>query len=205
MSNCRGGIGPSTVSQLSSSELLSITRDATQFFGQRARPTRFRSASEAQAYRKMLTIAAGVNGPQPVASAVIAAMQAAISGPCRVRSLPSRSLLGRSLPPMARSLPPIIVVEDEEDIEGPEVGTPDEDISVDIVPAPAIPEEVAREARLDAAWTLQTYGIPVPKSVTGPSFGGSGGSGDIAPEGTVLVSVQPFSVMNPMRASAPTA
>jgi len=149
----------------------------------------------------MLTIAAGVNGPRPVASAVITVIQAAISGPCRVRSLPHV----KSLPPMVRSLPPIIIVEDEEDIEGPEVGTPDEDISIDIVPAPAIPEEVAREARLDAAWTLQTYGIPVPKSVTGPSFGGSGGSGDIAPEGTVLVSVQPFSVMNPMRASAPTA
>ena len=201
MSNCRGGIGPSATSQLSSSELLAITRDATQFFGQRARPTRFRSASEAQAYRKMLTIAAGVNGPQPVASAVIAAMQAAISGPCRGRSLPSRSL-----PPMVRSLLPIIVVEDEEDIEGPEVGTPDEDISIDIVPAPAIPEEVAREARLDAAWTLQTYGIPVPKISSEPSFGGTATSGsvDIAPDG-FAVAAKPFSVMNPMRASAPTA
>ena len=146
-------------------------------------------------------IAAGVNGPRPVASSVITVIQAAISVSCDVRSLPPV----KSLPPTVRSLPPIIIVEDEEDIEGPDVEESVEDLSVELVPLPAVPEEVAREARLDAAWTLQTYGIPVPKSVTGPSFGGSGGSGDIAPEGTILVSVKPFSVMNPMRASAPTA
>ena len=194
-------------SQLSSSELLSITRDATQFFGQRANPRRFKSASEAQAYRKMLMIAAGVNGPRPVASAVITVIQASISGPCNGRSLPVRSLPVQS-----------ILSEEEagEDIEVPEVEESVEDLSVELVPLPAIPEEVAREARLDAAWTLQTYGIPVPKISSGPassalgrqgpSFGGTATSGsvDIAPDG-FAVAAKPFSVMNPMRALAPTA
>jgi len=199
-------------SQLSSSELLSITRDATQFFGQRANPRRFKSASEAQAYRKMLMIAAGVNGPRPVASSVITVIQAAISVSCDVRSLPPV----KSLPPTVRSLPPIIIVEDEEDIEGPDVEESMEDLSVELVPLPAVPEEVAREARLDAAWTLQTYGIPAPKISSGPassalgrqgpSFGGTATSGsvDIAPDG-FAVAAKPFSVRNPMRALAPTA
>jgi hypothetical protein len=196
MSNCRGGIGHSTVSQLSSSELLAITRDATQFFGQRTRPTHFRSASEAQAYRKMLTIAVGVNGPRPVASAVIAAVQAAV--PCGGGQ--------RTLPPTAvRVLPTFLVATDElEDVEGPEVDTPVEDLSVDIVPVPAVSEEVAREARLDALWELQKYAAPAPKTAAGPSFGGSAGSGDIAPEGSVSSTLKPFSVSNPMRVLAQT-
>jgi len=201
MSNCRGGIGPSMASQLSSSELLSITRDATRFFGQRANPTRFKSASEAQAYRKMLMIAAGVNGPRPVASAVITVIQAAV--PCRGRSLPVRSLPVRSLPIPSFAEP---ILAEEEDIEGPDVEEFVEDLSVELVPLPAVPEEVAREARLDAAWTLQTYLAPVPKTSTVPSFGGSttSGSVDIAPDG-FAVAAKPFSVMNPMRALAPTA
>ena len=198
MSNCRGGIGPSATSQLSSSEILSITRDATQFFGQRTPPIRFRSASEAQAYRKMLTIGAGVNGPRPVASAVIATVQAAVR-PCRLRSLHVKSL---SIVPVLSFVEPIIT-DVEEDMEGLEVEEPVEDLSVEIMPVPAVSEEVAREARLDAAWTLQTYAAPAPKSVMVPSFGGTEGSGNLAPDGYVAT-VKPFSIVNPMRVLAPT-
>ncbi len=194
MSNCRGGIGPSAVSQLSSSELLSITRDASAFFGHRSNPTRFKSASEAQAYRKMLTIGAGVNGPRPVAAAVIASVQAAL--PCR---------LGRSLM-MHRRLPVPVqahMQEDEEDIEEPEPFV--EDVSIELTPVPAVPEEVAREARLDAAWELHTYAAPAPKATSAPSFGGSVGSGDIAVGLSGPTVARSFSQVNPMRASGPTA
>ena len=219
MSNCRGGIGPSAVSQLSSSELLSITRDASAFFGHRSNPTRFKSASEAQAYRKMLTIGAGVNGPRPVASAVIASVQAAL--PCRLR----RSLLHRKpviiqtqyvqiqVEPQTqkqsqeentldgsdvyRQLPELVIQEQlQEEEEAPE--SPVEDISIDIVPIPAVPEDVAREARLDAVWEIHTYATPAPKSAA-PGFGGSVGSGDIAVGLSGPTTVRSFSQANPMK------
>lgn len=214
MSNCRGGIGPSAVSQLSSSELLSITRDASAFFGHRSNPTRFKSASEAQAYRKMLTIGAGVNGPRPVASAVIESVQAAL--PCRLR----RSLLHRNpviiqtqyvqiqsqaenstaASDVHRQLPELLIqaqLQEEEDIEEPEPFV--EDVSIEITPLPAVPEEVAREARLDAAWELHTYAAPAPKATSAPSFGGSVGSGDIAVGLSGPSTAKSFSQVNPMR------
>jgi hypothetical protein len=215
MSNCRGGIGPSAVSQLSSSELLSITRDATQFFGQRGR---FRSASEAQAYRKMLTIGAGVNGSRPVASAVIATVQAAVR-PCRLgrslimrRSVPEQVIIQEQGPAIAEvhvneqeQEQGLAMMEIQEDEYTEEVEVPVEDLSIELVPIPAVPDDVAREARLDALWELQTYAAPAPKITTGPSFGGSSGSGDIAAGLSVPTSVKPFLQMNPMRASGPTA
>ncbi len=188
MSNCRGGIGPTMQSQLSSSELLSITRDATAFFGRRPQQ-RFRSASEAQAYRKMLTIAAGVNGPGPV-SAVVITLQTAAACPR----------------PVTRSVAPIIEernIETEEYTEIEEETV--EDLSVDIVPVPAVTEAVAREARIDALWELQTYTAPAPKTATAPGFGGSGSlSGDIAEGLSGPVTIKPFSQMNPMRAGGQT-
>jgi hypothetical protein len=101
-----------------------------------------------------------------------------------------------------RSLSPIIVMEDEEELEGPD--TPVEDLSVELVPVPAVSEEVAREARLDTLWELQTYTAPAPKTVTGPSFGGSSGSGDLAVGLSGPSTVKSFTQVNPMRALAPT-
>jgi hypothetical protein len=176
-------------SQLSSSELISITRDATAFFGRRPQQ-RFRSASEAQAYRKMLTIAAGVNGPGPV-SAVITTLQAAAACPR----------------PVTRSVVPIVEERkiEVEDTEIEEAYDPIEDLSVDIVPVPAVTEAVAREARIDALWELQTYTAPAPKTATAPGFGGSGGlSGDIAEGLAGPVTVKPFTQVNPMRAGGQT-
>lgn len=222
MSNCRGGIGPSAVSQLSSSELLSITRDASAFFGHRSNPTRFKSASEAQAYRKMLTIGAGVNGPRPVAAAVIASVQAAL--PCRLgRSLIHRNPViiqtqyvqiqsqtqvenSTAASDVQRRLPVPVqahMQEDEEDIEEPEPFV--EDVSIELTPVPAVPEEVAREARLDAAWELHTYAAPAPKATSAPSFGGYVGYGDIAVGLSGPTVARSFSQVNPMRASGPTA
>ncbi len=152
-------------SQLSSSELLSITRDTTAFFG-RQPSKRFRSASEAQAYRKMLTIASGVNGPSPVSS-VITTLQTVAE--CR------RPLLS--------------IIED----------APVEDLSVQIRPVPAVPERIAREARLNAMWELHKYGLPVPKKIATTGFGGSGGSGNIALGLSEPATVTPFSQLNPMR------
>jgi hypothetical protein len=193
MSSCRGGIGKNATSQLSSSDLLTLTRDTTQFFGQRGR--RFRSASEAQAYRKMLTIASGVNGPWPV-PAPIQSLQAAL--PCRLRSMPVVEVVQRAIEPILKP-----VIESEQEIE-PEPDIPIEDLSLEITPLPAQPPEIVREARLDALWELHTYAAPPKTRAAGPSFGGATVSGDISIDGSTTITTAPFFCENPMRAAGQT-
>ena len=66
------------------------------------------------------------------------------------------------------------------------------------MPIPAVPEDVAREARLDAVWEIHTYATPAPKAAA-PGFGGSVGSGDIAAGLSGPTTVRSFSQANPMK------